>query len=75
MSLCVAPAERLIDWVHVRTRVPGGPWFIDLSVPRGDSYYLGPYVNPATARDEAKRLLELLAALVEEIQRDAYANP
>ncbi len=50
--------------VTVRCKVPGGPWFVSLSGLRGPEVELGPYENPAVAREDATKLRQFLALLV-----------
>ncbi len=55
--------------VKVRTKVPGGPWFIELGQVVDEPVYLGPFANPATAREEARRVADCLGALVRTCQK------
>ncbi len=50
--------------VRVRTRQPGGPWFIELVDALPTPVRLGPYDNPAIAKDEARQLRAYLSALL-----------
>jgi hypothetical protein len=47
--------------VTVRCKVPGGPWFVGLGEVRGRKVELGPYENPAVAREDAANLRQFLA--------------
>jgi len=59
--MTAAPANgRAEALVKVQPKVPGGPWFIDLGAPGDIALSLGPYENPAVARDEAKKLTAFL---------------
>jgi hypothetical protein len=50
--------------VTVRCKVPGGPWFVGLGGLRGPEVELGPYENPATAREDAAKLRLFLASMI-----------
>ncbi len=64
MSNDVAADARAESLVRVRTRRPGGPWFIELVGALPEPVRLGPYDNPAIARNEARQLRTYLAALL-----------
>lgn len=49
--------------VTVSSKVPGGPWFIRLVKLGGPQVELGPYENPALAREDSKKLQQFLALL------------
>ncbi len=49
--------------VTVRCKVPGGPWFVGLGGPGGPEVELGPYENPAVAREDATKLRQILALM------------
>ena len=68
MTLTPAPAEEL---VVVRTKVPGGPWFVELKEPHGEPFLLGPYDNRGVARDEAQRLRRFMAAVLADARQGA----
>lgn len=63
--------ERAQRLVQVRTKVAGGPWFIELNDLLSEPMQLGPYANPAAARTDAARLQTYLAALIRETKRPA----
>ena len=50
--------------VSVRCKVPGGPWFVVLSGLSGPEVDLGPYENPAVAREDAGKLRQFLALML-----------
>jgi hypothetical protein len=50
--------------VTVRCKVPGGPWFVGLGGPLGLEVELGPYENPAIAREDATKLRQFLALMI-----------
>ena len=50
--------------VTVRCKVPGGPWFVGLGGPRAPEVELGPYENPAIAREDATKLRQFLASII-----------
>ena len=50
--------------VTVRCKVPGGPWFVGLGGVGGPEVDLGPYENPATAREDAAKLRQFLASMI-----------
>ena len=55
----------IVDLVKVNAREPGAPWFVTLAgdgLPRVD---LGPYASQVIAEQDATRLREFLAALVD----------
>jgi len=64
MSESRSPDEIARSLVRVRTRVPGGPYFIELTAPGGAGLALGPYQNPATAHNEAKQLIAFLTSVL-----------
>ena len=45
----------------VRCKVPGGPWFVGLGGAPGPEVELGPYENPAIAREDAAKLRQFLS--------------
>jgi hypothetical protein len=51
--------------VTVRCKVPGGPWFVGLCGLGGPEVHLGPYENPAVAREDAARLRQFLALVIQ----------
>jgi len=53
-----------VPQVTVRSKVPGGPWFVGLGGLRGPEVELGPYENPDIAREDAKKLRQFLALMV-----------
>ncbi len=59
--------------VTVRCKVPGGPWFVGLGGLRGPEVELGPYENPAIAREDARKLRQFLA-LMAAIPADNHAG-
>ena len=61
-----APADgRAAALVKVQPKVPGGPWFIEVGPVDDAGLSLGPYENPAVARDEARRLTAFLDRLLD----------
>ena len=50
--------------VTVRCKVPGGPWFVGLGGLGGPEVELGPYENPAIAREDATKLRQFLALMI-----------
>ncbi len=54
---------RLGPQVTVRCKVPGGPWFVALGGLAGPGVELGPYENPAIAREDATKLRQFLAVM------------
>ncbi len=70
-STALTPEERARALVEARTDVPGGPWFVDLHGPSAPPLRLGPYANPALARDDARGLREFLAAVIREAGESA----
>ncbi len=64
------PDGRATALVAVTTKVPGGPWFIELREP-GRPAYLGPYENKGIAEEDARRVRELVAAVLREGARFA----
>jgi hypothetical protein len=60
----ISAEQRAAALVVVRSRVPGGPFFIELVDVLDPPVAIGPYENPQTAHEEAKRIREYLAALI-----------
>ena len=56
MSRPTTPEERARALVTAAARVPGGPWFIALRELVEPPVFLGPYENPASAREDAGQL-------------------
>jgi hypothetical protein len=50
--------------VRVRSRQPGGPWFVELTRASAPPVPIGPYENPAIAREQAQHIRDYLAALL-----------
>ncbi len=72
--IAASTAEKLAaPQVTVRRKVPGGPWFVVLAAPGGPDVELGPYENPAVAREDATKLRQFLA-LVIAIPADSHAG-
>ncbi len=69
MSPAFSAAERAREIVRVCTKVPAGPWFVELTAPAMPLVFLGPYQNPATAREEAKQITAFLEAVLAEATR------
>ena len=65
MSGVSAVRERVAARVAVRPKEPGGPWFVELRGAGGPTY-LGPYENPALARDDARRITGFVLDVVRE---------
>lgn len=63
MTASRTPAERACPDVTVCCKVPGGPWFVGLSGLGGPEVELGPYENPAVAREDATKLRQFLARM------------
>lgn len=61
MTASRTASERASPDVTVRCKVPGGPWFVGLGGPDGPEVELGPYENPAVAREDATKLRQFLA--------------
>jgi hypothetical protein len=66
MSAPPTPEERAEALVAVRREVPGGPCFIHLGEGLGAPVRLGPYENPAVAKDEAREVRRFVAAVIRE---------
>jgi hypothetical protein len=49
--------------VTARCKAPGGPWFVGLGGLGGPEVELGPYENPAIAREDATKLRQFLALM------------
>jgi hypothetical protein len=64
MSEVTAAERRVETLVRVRTRQPGGPWFVELVGVSDEPVSLGPYDNPSVARDDARKIRNYLAALL-----------
>ena len=63
MNASRTAAGRPSPRVTVRCKVPGGPWFVGLGGPCGPEVELGPYENPAVAREDATKLRQFLAGM------------
>ena len=66
-------ARAVAKCVNVRTKVAGGPWFVELAAPEMSPLYLGPYDNPALARQDARRMTAFLSAVL--MDRAGTARP
>ena len=47
-------------------KVPGGGWFVRLGEVIEPPVFLGPYENPAVARQDAEKVAQFLAAVIRE---------
>jgi len=63
--------KRLSPWeeeaeglVTAACKTPGGPWFVQLGKSLGQPLYLGPYQNPAVAREEAEKVRRIFANVI-----------
>jgi hypothetical protein len=54
----------LDELITVRSKVPGGPYFIEFRAPGDAPFFLGPYANPAIAQDEAREIKKFVAAVL-----------
>ena len=64
MSSPPTPEERAQALVTAAAKVPGGPWFIALCELVEPPIFLGPYENPAAAREDAGKIRQFVAALL-----------
>jgi hypothetical protein len=71
MSETLSPEERAQALVIARSKVPGGPWFVELRELLQPAFCLGPYQNPSIAEDDARKVREFLAAVIREARRAA----
>jgi hypothetical protein len=69
MSAISSPEERARALVIARSRVPGGPWFVELRELVQPAVCLGPYQNPALAEDDARKVRAFVAAVIQESRR------
>ena len=58
------PEERVKELVVARTKVPAGPWFVEVKGPNVAPFFLGPYANKGIAHDEAASLRKFVAAVL-----------
>jgi hypothetical protein len=56
--------DRASALVAIRSRVAGGPYFIELVDLVNPPVAIGPYENPAVAREDAKHVKQFLIALI-----------
>src|SRR5262249_52441253 len=52
----MTPEELANETVVARSQEPGGPWFVELRVAVDPPVLLGPYTNPAVARQDAAKV-------------------
>ena len=71
MDKPASPEQRAEALVAVLCPCPGGSWFVRLGEVVEPPMLLGPYENPALAREDADRLRRYLAAVI----RDAGTPP
>jgi hypothetical protein len=55
--------EKIPLQVRAICKMAGGPWFVSLAL-RDKRVELGPYENPALAREDATKLREFLGAVI-----------
>ena len=67
------PEDDVTGLVVARTKVPGGPWFVEVKGPQQEPFFLGPYDNRGVARDDAAKIRRLVAAVIAKA-RPAGAN-
>jgi hypothetical protein len=65
MSGGPATEDRIASRIPVRPKVSGGPWFVELRGP-DETVFLGPYENPALARDDARRIAGFVLGVLRE---------
>jgi hypothetical protein len=69
------PAASTEAWVEelvvARTKIPGGPWFVELRGMPSSPVFLGPYSNPAVAKEVAGEVRRFLA----DVLRSGRVNP
>ena len=68
MSIPETPEERATKLVTTMAKVPGGSWFVRLGEVIEPPAFLGPYENPAVAREDAKKVAQFIAAVICEIR-------
>lgn len=71
MSKTPSPEERAAGLVDTACPVAGGPWFIELRELLPVPVQIGPYQNPAVARDDAAKIRQFVVAVI----REARAAP
>ncbi len=55
--------------VAAAPRPDGGPWYVELAPVGTAAVRLGPYDNPSLARDDARRLADYLAAVMQQARQ------
>ena len=71
MSNLPSPQERAQSLVVARSRLPGAPWYVELTGLLEPPFLICPYVNPAVAREDAERIQEFGAAVIREARQAA----
>ena len=66
MSQAPSPEERAQALVNAVSKVPGGPWFVELPELVEPAVLIGPYENPSLAHEEAEKIRKYLAVLIRE---------
>jgi hypothetical protein len=69
MSPPASPEQRAEALVAAECPCPGGAWFVKLGELVEPPVLLGPYENPALAREDANRLRTFLAAVIREARQ------
>ena len=67
--------ERPGPQVTVRCKGPGGPWFVGLGGLGEPEVELGPYENPAVAREDAAKLRQFLALMTPALAKPTPGEP
>jgi hypothetical protein len=66
MSEIPSPEARAGALVIARSKIPGGPWFVELRELVEPAICLGPYQNPSIAQEDAGKVRAFLAAVIRE---------
>ncbi|MBV9122245.1 MAG: hypothetical protein JO112_02655 [Planctomycetes bacterium] len=72
MGKPASPEQRAEALVGAGSKIPGGPWFVELKELVQPSIFLGPYENPSLAQEDARKLQHYLAEVIREALQ---ANP
>ncbi len=69
MSTLPTPEKCAEALVAVRSKVAGGPLFIELRELVQPSVFIGPYRNPNVVKEEAEKIRQFIAAVIRDARQ------